>query len=482
MSHKPGHIDPTDPKVTLRKMKSDNTRHIQAERNIRDSQFSTEQALDLQNAQASLFGGEQFEEKYGKSIHAHRYETDPVYKNQIDKSQKEHIARGGATLDFSKGDVRRDDFRGSPNARFMNPTQLQGDAARANEEFHSEIISATLPLGPTAGTISKAIQKSKALNSIKKSVDLQKRFDKAMSKYQSLGLDFSKPPEIPMQMRHSVPETSKIKNATFDNFLERVNSPEGKERATVLGIRNPELLNNIKLRKTTKEFGFFNRGNNYLPGTQGHNLKDAVIVTNPKVNRKLGRQVIRHELEHGVQTVTHMNLYNNGVRMGNKVRPGPLDARTLIDKKLEKLTLDTSKAFSQETVKRGLLSKSGHNRRTLNDLFKDDAGAINYFREFQGAPRPSEKAAFLAEAQEYMVNKGIIKHAYQKITSADVAKAVKKNKGDRGNQLRIFRITQPTEKNYEIMADALNHMLTPAAVTATGAVTKTKFSKDRKKK
>jgi len=97
----------------------------------------------------------------------------------------------------------------------------------------------------------------------------------------------------------------------------------------------------------------------------------------------------------------------------------------------------------------------------------DDPRAQGYFISGSGG---REKSAFLAEVQQHMLNTGLIKDPYQKITVNDVKKAYDLNTGKYSERkfLRLFNIMEPSEKNFSLIAENLNKMLSLTGAAAGG--------------
>jgi hypothetical protein len=176
--------------------------------------------------------------------------------------------------------------------------------------------------------------------------------------------------------------------------------------------------------------------------------------------------IARHEIEHAVQDV-----YQSGREKvyGTEFDPFPymkshrvVPGQTDIDRSMAMLETwdeplknkrewdDFSKSYSYESAPKA----------------DKDKMALNYF---VWGSNGREKSAFLGEVQQYMLDKKLINHPYQKITIDDVKKAYKQATTDK-DDLRLFDIMKPSSYNFAIVRDNLNKML---SLTGTAAGYKT---------
>jgi hypothetical protein len=237
----------------------------------------------------------------------------------------------------------------------------------------------------------------------------------------------------------------------LNEFKQRIKTPEGQKRLKELGISNDEFLQKLKIIEDNTEYGYYNDGKIGLH-------KDV-----PNVGT-----VTRHEIEHGVQGA----LGRDALMAAKK---GTVDDKmaalnvgpTKIDDILSKLEL---RKTPNKVVRRP---------ENLNDIYldpyefnrrmSDKQAATDYFTY---GSEGREKSAFAAEAQQYMLDKGIIKHPYENITPDKVRNAMIEAQFDKETYpIRLFHIMKNTDNNYKTVSDALNKMLTVSPILAGGAAT-----------
>jgi hypothetical protein len=252
--------------------------------------------------------------------------------------------------------------------------------------------------------------------------------------------------------RETAPGT-KHKDAinVLSEFKQRIKTPEGQKRLKELGISNDEFLQKLKIIEDNTEYGYYSTGKIGLH-------KDV-----PNVGT-----VTRHEIEHGVQGA----LGRDALMAAKK---GTVDDKmaalsvgpTKIDDILSKLEL---RKTPNKVVRRP---------ENLNDIYldpyefnrkmSDKQAATDYFTY---GSEGREKSAFAAEAQQYMLDKGIIKHPYENITPDKVRNAMIEAQFDKETYpIRLFHIMKNTDNNYKTVSDALNKMLTVSPILAGGAAT-----------
>ena len=245
----------------------------------------------------------------------------------------------------------------------------------------------------------------------------------------------------------------------LSEFKQRIKTPEGQKRLKELGISNDEFLQKLKIIEDNTSSGYYNNGkiglHKYVP--------NAGTVT-------------RHEIEHGVQGA----LGRDALMAAKK---GTVDDKmaalsvgpTKIDDILSKLEL------------RKTPNKIVRGPENLNDIYldpyefnrrmSDKQAATDYFTY---GSEGREKSAFAAEAQQYMLDKGIIKHPYENITPDKVRHAMVEAQFDKETYpIRLFHIMKNTDNNYKTVSDALNKMLTVSPILAGGTATLT-GSKEKK--
>jgi hypothetical protein len=234
-------------------------------------------------------------------------------------------------------------------------------------------------------------------------------------------------------------------NQVISEFRERITTPEGIKRMQELGITSEEqkaILDNFKVYSDPNP----SSGPAYYnPGYDDYNMltKKPQIGINPSLTQEpfLG-QIVRHEIEHGVQNAINKTS-------GDLSKPSPID-NILNDLELKK------------NFKEGYSAKADPKR--MKEYFSDKQAATNYFLK---GSQGREKSAFAAEVQQFMLEKGIIKHPYEKITPEKIDKAIVESK--LGNDdLRLFKIIKNTDGNKQKIAEALNKMLTVTGAAALG--------------
>ncbi len=252
-----------------------------------------------------------------------------------------------------------------------------------------------------------------------------------------------------------------------------------------LGITKDNLLQEIQLIKNRKSHGDYTASGN---------------IINLDPFSPMPKTVVRHEIEHAVQNAVKNSAKKRAINYGSHYHPsmGPYGSPehakhtrsimgiTDIDKDLTNLKLrsidDIPEGLSRTVRVSELgqplpaLVKQGQvNLEPLNFL-ANDREALNYFKTGSGG---MERSAFLAEAQQHMLNTGIITDAYQTVRPMDVKAAYLLNDGKYADRklIRLFNIIEPTEANFKIIADALNKMLTVTGATIGGGAALQQASK-----
>lgn len=135
----------------------------QAELKFNATMHENQKEKDYQKAVKTLDDTE-FREKYDTSPHRYKYDTDSAYKAKAQEKAKITSKEQGA-IDFPSTDSRSKNYTGNPNLGFMNPNKLKGEAVKANEEFHMNVIGAALPVPglETMGKIPSVVGASKKL-------------------------------------------------------------------------------------------------------------------------------------------------------------------------------------------------------------------------------------------------------------------------------------------------------------------------------
>jgi hypothetical protein len=248
----------------------------------------------------------------------------------------------------------------------------------------------------------------------------------------------------------------------LENFMQRINTPEGANRLKQLGITNTDFLKQLKIveDENTLAHYWYNR-----------------IGINPKLPEM--RRVTRHEIEHGVQEAKQMalrdkytqDLANLKYLFRPKARKEALAQVRKPTTEIDDLLSGLELRKTPQNVNWNAISTSGSKKEPQNlfDYMSDKQRATNYFAS---GSEGREKSAFLAEVQEYMMENGIIPQtSYVKITPEMVKNTFVDAMFDEqggGKYLRLFNIMKPTETNYKLIADGLNKMLgaAPYAIPA----------------
>lgn len=241
---------------------------------------------------------------------------------------------------------------------------------------------------------------------------------------------------------------------TYENLLARMLTPEGRRRMDALDLLpfNETSLPSI-LGGTRKSF-------TNVPPIVVDNTTYGYATSMPTFDQialhsampktygiPKSQQVLRHELEH----IIRGNRFNQE------------NTTTIIDDMLGYLKLDGKP--TPKTMEPGYYSGRAKSTKPKKLMPKEEflgnkQNAIDYFTSGSGG---NERSAFLAELQEYMMQKGVIpKQEYTKITPSmikDVEKIYLKEKAKGEGNLRILDIIKKDDDNYKILAKGLNTML-----------------------
>lgn len=242
----------------------------------------------------------------------------------------------------------------------------------------------------------------------------------------------------------------------YENLLARMQTPQGRSRMQALGLTRP--LSDINLPSI---LGGKHKGWTNVPPIVADNTTYGYAQTMPTFDQialhsampktygiPKTQQVLRHELEHIIS--------------GNSLNY-PENTTTIIDEMLKGLKLDGKP--TPKTMEPGYYTGRTKTTKPKKLMPKEEflgnkQGAIDYFTSGSGG---NEKSAFLAELQEYMMQKGVIpKQEYTKITPSmikDVEKIYLKEKAKGEGNLRILDIIKKDDDNYKILAKGLNTML-----------------------
>ena len=253
---------------------------------------------------------------------------------------------------------------------------------------------------------------------------ISKILNKSDEAFNKLVNRFDKLPEL------NNPQASEVLN----NFKTRINTPEGLNRLNNLGIKDKTFLDNLKIVEDNNKFGYF--------------WRDKIAL-----NSKLPdfKKITRHEIEHAVQESNEM--------ISGKPTTEIDDLLKNLELKNNPEKVNWSKVKNDDNFK---------DASKVNDYLLDNQRATNYFSSGSGG---REKSAFLAEVQQYMMDKGIIpKTSYTQVTPEMVKNTFNNAIADEktgGKYLRLFNIMKPTDTNNKLIAESLNKML---ALPAAGIV------------
>jgi len=256
-------------------------------------------------------------------------------------------------------------------------------------------------------------------------------------------------------------------NATevLENFRKRIKTPEGKQRLKDLGITNKRILDDLKIVADETGLAY------YSP-------QFGKIGIHPQLPEF--RNVTRHEIEHAVQDAfgqSKMDKFSQDI--GNlKYLFRPKAKREALEY-VNKYTSDIDDLLSGLELRKTpekvnwaetKATRGKQDPSELYDYMEDLQNATNYFDSGSGG---AEKSAFLGEVQQHMMDKGIIpKDSYTKITPEMVKKTFIDAKFDEngGKYLRLFNIMKPNEKNYKLISDGLNKMLSATPIVGGAAL------------
>lgn len=266
----------------------------------------------------------------------------------------------------------------------------------------------------------------------------------------------------------SLPEvTDKNSLKVLEDFKQRIQTPEGQRRLKELGITNDDWLQKMGMVEDPNTYGYYS-------------AMDNRIALHPELSlNPFTKNVVRHEIEHGVQdaiTVDKFNKFNNDVgnfkylfRPGAKKKALEEIKKTVspIDDILSDLELrKTPEVVDWDAIKE---SRDAPQPHRLLDYLSNKQNATNYFNS---GSEGREKSAFLAEVQQYMLDYGYLTHPYDTVTPNKVKEVFGEALFDeegKGKFLRLFNIMKNSDKNYNLIAEGLNKMLSAPTAVATGA-------------
>jgi hypothetical protein len=138
---KPTYLSP-DQLSARQVMEPSTTRVAPVVNHVKEAQYRAQAAKDVKNPKIT---DDDFRDKHGYNKHVYQMNNDPKYKAEVEANAKELVKRNGS-IDLPSTYMDSKSYVGNPNAAFMNPNNLTGEAAKANEEFHGNIINAFLPI------------------------------------------------------------------------------------------------------------------------------------------------------------------------------------------------------------------------------------------------------------------------------------------------------------------------------------------------
>ena len=227
-------------------------------------------------------------------------------------------------------------------------------------------------------------------------------------------------------------------------FQQRIRTPEGQQRLKDLGITNPHIFEGLVLKEMQNEIGYFNP-----------NMGIEYLAIHKDMPEAIAAKITRHELEHAVQKA----LSRQAILDPDRPISGALLQKpgiTEIDDILENLTF---KGTPTETFTPRVTSDNPIPFPNNQELFPDAQRNLDYFVH---GSQGKERAAFLGEVQQSLVENKLIDNVYQNITPQKVEEAYNLYMKDASSDkypLRLFEIIEPTQKNFQDISKGLNKML-----------------------
>lgn len=409
------------------------------------NQAAFEQQQLYNSIQEGDFDGkkkELFEARYGTSPHRWRYDTDPAYKKEVDDRMEktQHLT---GTIDLPATNIFSKKYAGNPNLAFMTHKGMSPEGKRALEESNLGIIGAVLPIP--------------GLETVGKIPSIAKLGGKVLQR-EKLGATLTHP-DVKEIVNFPKPSESAPESLVLADFKARIQTPEGRRRLQKLGLLGDKELQELRIVNTSTEPGAYYPDINYA-------------TVNPA--ERMPANIARHEIEHAVQSAYQSGrekVYGTEFdpfpyMKSHRVTPGQTD----IDRSMAMLeTWDEPLKNKKEWDD---FSKSYSYQSATNP--DKDKMALNYF--FWGS-NGREKSAFLGEVQQYMLDKKLINHPYQRITMDDIKNAYKTAVANK-DELRLFNIMKPNPYNFSLLRDNLNKMLSITGAAGTGAAA---YKSDKKK-
>jgi len=235
----------------------------------------------------------------------------------------------------------------------------------------------------------------------------------------------------------------------------RVNSEEGKRRLKNLVGDNYEArlneLNSFDIKDDKKTIAHYFKVN-------------SNVHINPFLSNKVRKGVTRHEIEHVIQkgelTDIDKDLENLDIRYNDTENPFGKD--------------NHFKEDQNEEYYRNI-SANYHNEPNLPDYLKSTA---NYFKY---GSQGKEKSAFLAEMQQWVLDNNLVKHPYDVIDADKVKQFYIEYQFNKNYPLGIFDIIKPNKKNFEIIAENYNKLLSTLPLLVGGMKSIDMMNKNSKK-
>jgi hypothetical protein len=419
-----------------------------AERNAEKERLYQEALKDKTGA-----AEEAFVARYNTSPHRYKYDSDPEYRKQTDKNAAE-TSKVVGSIDLPATDVRSRNYAGNPNLAFMTQKGMSKEGRRALEGSNLEIIGAALPVP--------------GVEAVGKIPSLAKLGGKLIQKQKSVGSTISKP-DIVKYLHDGVlinelpkPSSSSKEYIVLQDFKKRLQTEEGQKRLEKLGINSAEFFKQLDLTHNVNEKG------------GGAYYDEANWITANPLNKNL-QVTTRHEIEHAIQNAfqkSRQSMYGQSFdrfpHIDSHIR---YPYQTKIDRSMSKLETwdEPMRANKYEEFEK----KYRLGQASPEDVKNVD---LNYF--FHGS-EGREKAPFLSELQQYLIDKKFIGHQYDQIKIDDIQKAYKEyiTKGD---DVRLFKIMKPSSYNFALLRDNLNAMLSATGVAGTGAAASQSIKQNEK--
>lgn len=271
-------------------------------------------------------------------------------------------------------------------------------------------------------TISKASSMATGLNS---------KYDNMLKAYH----------DYHIKPNYSTQETDDVIGA----LKQRLSTDEGKKRLANLN-RSDFDPSKIKIIEDNTSYG-------YASGIH------PMIGLNKNLPKESIKPTLRHEIEHVLQGGESTNIDDllSNLELRKTPRELPNNGYSIRSKSIEVPGYD------------------------INSLLSNKQNATDYFHSGSAG---KEKSSMLAELQQHLVDNKYISHPYatNEITPEKIKDVFIDQIGNEGGYpLRILNIMKPSEKNYNILSDGLNKMITTAPLLPAAGIAINKNNKDMKK-